>query len=150
MNQIMAIEDRTEQLVFPALAFSKGHMSFIDSLQRLTTCSAVAMKKGFYRGLFLIDSAGRSWLVKEARRAGTIGPFWGFSLFRTQKLKVILALGEAELLALEEAKAKVLSSLARDRAFWEAGGDYDVIELGVREAKNFPALIQALSDPNSV
>lgn len=131
---------------FPALVLSKdGTMSVARTAAQLETCTRVALRNGYYRGLNIVDSAGREFTVGEARKVGTVGPFLGFNIFLNQRIRVHLEfLATVGPIDLEEAKARVLRYFKKWHG-WQSRGDLHLLEARVQQAGSIPEVIACLS-----
>jgi hypothetical protein len=130
---------------FPLLAFNQGILQLEDDDEDLTTCSPGALKKGgWYDGLFLVDSDGRSYKIKGARKLHRVGGLllWMFN----PRIRVELEVGEESTISLEDVKQRVRSNL-RSWHGWESGGNEDEIRAEVDAATTFRELFEAVRDP---
>jgi hypothetical protein len=89
---------------FPVLSLSRGHFIAFRDLDALTTCGEAGLKSGFFNDLVLLDAEGYRYKVRGTRKLGPSGPFSGFRLLRSRKIKIDLDLAAPEKLSLEEAK----------------------------------------------
>ena len=100
-------------LVFPVICFSQGIFEVMEDLGKLTTCNTLGLKRGWYDGLLIIDSLGKSVLVKSARKLHGVGRFWGYNIFLNQRIKVELTYeGKPFQTTVEDVRKRVLDSLS--------------------------------------
>lgn len=133
-------------IAFPVLNFSYGekHIEVVENSDNLETCSSVAMKKGYFEKLLIVDSKGKLFSVKDVKKRSYAGPFWGFSLLYNRKLKVKLDLAEPVQLTLDDFKDRVCNVIDSDANFWSANADPKDIKADIRKAKTFKEVIQRL------
>jgi hypothetical protein len=97
---------------FPVLGLSRGHLIAFRDLDALTTCGEAGLKSGFFKDLVLLDAEGNKYKVTGTRNLGAAGPFGGFRLLRSRKIRIDLDLAAPEKLSLEEAKQWVSNVLS--------------------------------------
>ncbi len=121
-------------------------MEVKNQADELTVCSSVALKKGYFNDLLIVDSNRNAFPVIGVKQIGYIGPLWGFSLFYSRKLRVQLLLDNPSLLALEEIKSLACRVVEGDSDFWAASsGDHMIIINSIKNAGSFSELITALN-----
>lgn len=137
-------------LEFPALVFSKdGTMGVANTAAQLETCTRVALKNGYYRGLNIVDSAGREFTVSDAKKVGTVGPFFGFNVFLNQRIRVHLEfLAAVSQLDLEDVKARVLRYFMKWHG-WQSRGDLHLLQGRVQQAGSIPEVVACISPDQS-
>lgn len=82
--------DSANTLHFPVLQFSQGGLFPATSDTSLTTCSRTALKNGFYSGLLILDSGGKTRTVTGAKKLKGVGPLWGYNFFLNQRIAIEL------------------------------------------------------------
>lgn len=138
-NQLIA------SLEYPVLAFAQGTVFPKRSADEVTRCTKVALKKGYFSGQVLIDSAGTILKIKGARKLHGIGPFWGYNFFLNQRLRVELITEESpSSLDIDETKKKVLKALRGP--LWNAGADVPELVLKVKNAKSIAEVARIVTD----
>jgi hypothetical protein len=70
--------------------------------------------------MLLIDSEGESYEVMRAVQLHGEGPFWGFSLTYSRRVRLELQLQSRGKLNLAEVKQTVCEAMSRDPHMWEA------------------------------
>jgi len=137
-----------EELSFPIVSFGNENNSiyFSRKIDDLTICSSVSFNKGYYNGLTLIDSKGINAVVQNAVKVDTIGPLWGFSLLKGQKLKIHLELNKLkDITPLNELKDKIIKIFNNDEYFWNSDGELkDKIEF-INKARSHHEIIDFLT-----
>lgn len=121
---------------FPVLGLSHGRLIAFRDLDALTTCGEAGLKGGFFNDLVLLDSGGYQYEVKGARKLGPVGPFGGFRLLRTPKIKIDLDLATPEKLSLEQAKQWVSSKISDSQ-----GIDADATRAKILQAQTCADLV---------
>jgi hypothetical protein len=137
---------KLSDLDFPVASFAKDNITFYArDINELTTCSSVGFKNGFYNNLIIVDSRGTKCKVIRAVKAGTVGPFWGFSLLHGRWLRVNLELAKMEEeLSLNDFKDKILTVFKKDEFFWDSGGELNELKQFVINANSFKEIISQL------
>src|SRR5437867_8276657 len=51
---------------FPALTIKNGTVDLVFSEEQLTSCTAQALKNGWFNGLTIVDSEGKRYIVERA------------------------------------------------------------------------------------
>src|SRR5262245_16031117 len=92
---------------FPVLGLSRGHLVSFQDEDSLTTCGEAGLRSGFFDNLVLIDANGYKYKVGHVEKLGPAGPFGGFRLLRSRKVKIALDLGTPEKLTLAQTKQLV-------------------------------------------
>ena len=133
-----------ERLSFPVLFWDKNGLYYARSGRHLTTCSKLALRKGFYRGLHVLDSNGVMMKVRDAEKIRGIGPFRGYNLFLEQQIAVKLHFGPMEESVSFDEVARRIS-----RWFHQHGPELDAEgyqESVVRKANSIGELIQSYGE----
>lgn len=132
-------------LVFPVLHIYRGSLSPARSLELLTTTTSVALRKGFFDGLTIVDSLGKEAVVQQAKKLHGVGPFWGFNVFLNRTIRVELSLQETgRILGVEEVRALVLREFQVWHG-WESRGDFDELKASVENAQSVAEIIRLVS-----
>lgn len=125
-----------EPLKFPVLRFGRGMVFPAIDQAQLTECTKTALQKGFFSGLILVDSDGKAWKIKTARKLHGIGPFLGFNVFLNQKIRVeLIPEGEPFEMSAAELKARVLECF-RGAQEWSARADLDRLVISLEQAQS--------------
>lgn len=135
-----------EKLKFPVVSLqSPGMVEVFRNKDELGICSRTALKKGYFKGLLLIDSNGMQFKVISANKIGYIGPFFGFNIFLNQKLKVELKFSDKiDKISLDEFRKRVVKTFNQDRFFWESGGDFNELISLVNKTPTISEIIKML------
>ena len=133
------------KLKYPVLRFSRGMMFAEKNADDITNCSKVALKKGFFSGQILVDSTGKVMLVKQAKKLHGVGPFWGYSFFLNQRIKVNLELEEQTRMSIEEVRGRVLGVLRQGQE-WKASNDYEDLVALVECAGSISEIAKVITD----
>jgi hypothetical protein len=121
---------------FPALGLSRRHLIAFRDLDALTTCGEAGLKNGFFNDLVLLDSEGYRYKVRGTRKLGPAGPFAGFRLFRSRKIRIDLDLAAPERLSLEEAKQWISNVLSDSE-----GIDVDATREKIRQSQTYADIV---------
>jgi hypothetical protein len=134
----------TNDLAYPVIEIDRdGNLGVNIDEDTLTTTTSHILKKGFNKGMTIVDSNGKAIKVKEAKFVSGKGRFWGYySPFLDRIIKIELIFdGEPFDMPFEEVKKKVLSDVRK----WGHSMDPDYARGEVRrigEARNFRELIE--------
>jgi len=77
-------------LVFPVIYFNKYTFNIKYDQEKLTLTTKAGLKNKLYENLTIIDSSGKQYKVKAARKLHGVGPVWGYNIFLNQKIKIEL------------------------------------------------------------
>lgn len=136
--------------LFPVLCFSQDIVSVSESADQLTTCSKVGLKKGYFRKLIIIDSAGALYKVNGAKKLCGVGPFWGYNIFLNQKIRVELSFKEnPSPVSLQEVKNMVFMSFRKWHG-WATRGDFEELNDKITNAQTFSEVIELLKDSEAI
>jgi hypothetical protein len=109
-------------LEFPVIAITKsGAITVHLNRDTLEVQHVKMIRRGWYRGMTIIDFAGDSYIVRKATRVRGEGPLWGFSLIYSRRVRCELALNSPKSLALTAVKRAVCDAMCREPHLWEAG-----------------------------
>jgi len=135
-----------DDVAFPALGrLANGTLDILPTANNLTLNTANGLRGGFYTGYELVDSQGRWLRIRNARKLHGVGPFGGYSLFLSQKIRVQLEIeDERREATLEEIKNLVLAEFVSGSS-WESRGDFDSLRARVRSAKSIAELLGRLA-----
>lgn len=127
---------------FPVLAFNQGIVKLVDDFVSLTTCSPFALKSGgWYEDLFIVDSSGHGYRIRNARRLQT-----GGGSLASPRVRVELDIGIEMTVAPEEVKQRVRDAIGSWHD-WSPGCDGELLRVTVESAPSVAAVIAALSNP---
>ena|SRR6266496_6393614 len=112
-------------LVFPVVAFAKDRsVNIAKDVAELTTCSHAALSGGYFDGLKVISVDGSHFVVKSAKKTGTIKHWWTSPIFLTL-VSVDLELERVGTVTLEELKQMLLKAFKALRDIWEESIGYE-------------------------
>ena len=139
-----------ELLTFPLLCFSEELVYVVHSAERLTTCSRVAFRSGYFRDLLLVDTTGRAIRVTGATNPRILWRYWRSVLFANPLLRVeLVCASEAERCSVEDVRKRVLRSFSRWHG-WSSRGDFEELRARVRQASSIAELTRLLDDAPEV
>ena len=123
MNSVSPQDLRSIQ--FPALAFSQGFVYALTSLDRITRCSKLTVKKGLYKNLLLVDASSKRFQIVGAKKIRTLIDFsfgWFFLglLFGNPRWQVelIFAPGPPLQISIDEVKNLIFDSFTKEEDYW--------------------------------
>jgi hypothetical protein len=117
---------------FPVLGLSRGHLVSFRDEDSLTTCGEAGLQSGFFDDLVLIDADGYRYKVGHVEKLGPAGPFGGFRLLRSRRIKIALDLGVPEKLTLAQTKQLVSGVLSESQ-----GIDVAAVKARIEQAESF-------------
>lgn len=124
-NLDAAVSSTSAAIQFPALSFSQGLVTVITSLDRMTRCTRLGFKTGYYKGLHLIDSVGNHFWAVSARKIRTLPFKFTFGDFLSilgwnpwWEVELIFECNFSRV-SLDEVKKLIFKSFKRGRDFWE-------------------------------
>jgi len=111
----------TEMLpTFPVLCIGrKGFLTAVTDRNALETCGQSALDSGYFVGMLLVDSSGRSWEVRSAEKVAGVGPLGGWRLLRSRRIRVQLELVESHPFDLAGLQDRVCEAIDQLPAQWE-------------------------------
>lgn len=131
------------KIIFPALVFCRGHLSFAPDPDFLTRSHKIALRKGLFRDSFIIDSGGMKYLVKDVREREGIPPFWGWRLLSVREIRVDLTFDDGRQLNPEELKQLVCQAIDKANDFWDSRVEgVEGIKRRVQAANGFDEIIE--------
>ncbi len=107
---------------FPALSFSQGWLSTVDSMERMTRSSRSGFKKGLHKSLVLVDSSGNQFQVVSAEKVRTFVDGFGSLLgllTGNPSVTVKLTFASTGHISLEDLKKLISESFEKQEDYWE-------------------------------
>jgi len=118
------------RIKFPALWVSQNLVGSINSLHR--ECSRLALRKGFYKNLRLIDSMSHEFQIADVRKIRMLPPKPSFGSVLGYltgnphfQVELIFAPEPPETLSLAQVKDIIFNSFRQEKYSWEAMIDFD-------------------------
>jgi hypothetical protein len=132
-------------LRYPVLCFTKYGIATKKTDAELTTSFQASLKKGWFRNAEIIDSNGVNYRVADAKKSGGVGPFFGYSLFFSRRIKVDLAIEKmADAVPVADVRQRILKDF-RDWHGWESRGDFDELKAAVEKASTVGEIIRLVT-----
>ena len=135
-------------LRFPVISITHSGAITVHMNRNTLEVEHVKMiRRGWYRGMLIIDSTGDSRKVRRAKQMKGQGPFWGFSLLYSRRVRVELELQPNQKLELPEVKKLLCDAMERDPHMWNAALYEDGVsgwQRKVRDAKTTRDIIDLL------
>jgi len=137
-----------DELSFPVLFITKD-FKVADMARRpddLLICGKGALHNGFFNNLLLVDTGGKAYRVKNAKKLHGVGLFWGYRLFHTQRIRVELQIEEEpQAMPLDEVKTYIFTSF-RTWHGWQSRGDFEELKQQIKNAKSISEIMELLSE----
>jgi len=135
-------------LQFPCLCIHKGTMFTVASHESLVTTTAAALRGGLFEKLKIIDSTGREFLVKTARKLHGVGPFRGFNIFLDQRIRVALEIEYGgRTCTTEEVRQIVFRDFKRWDG-WASREDFDQLKHSIERATSSAEILGLVTGCN--
>lgn len=133
-------------LRFPLLQFSQGLINVAKTEEPLTTCSAVALRNGWFKSQLLVDSNGRAVRIQGAKKLHIIWHHWKSMIFLNPIMRVELTfVGEPFSMPINEVRKRVLSSFEKWHG-WSTRGDFEELQKSIESAQSISEIIQLLME----
>src|SRR5262245_21913957 len=135
-----------DDLLFPALGrLANGTLDVLPTANHLTLNTANGLRRGFYTGYEIVDSRGRWFRIRSARKLHGVGPFGGYSLFLGQKIRVELDIEDEKRDAtLEEVRGLILAEFVAGSS-WESRGDFESLRSRLNSAETIAELLRRIA-----
>ncbi len=131
----------TSELVYPVLVLYRDTLCAERTEDFLTTTTSIALRKGFFDELKIIDSNGRQYVVTKARKLHGVGPFWGYSILLNRWIRVALDLrSSGETLSVDEVRRLVLHDF-QSSPNWQTRDDFEELMAAVERASTIAEII---------
>jgi hypothetical protein len=139
---------------FPALSFSHGMINVIHSLDELSQCNKLGFKRGYYKDLTLVDSAGDQFHVVGARKIRTLPFKLTFSDFLAflganprWEVELIFRPGSSRM-PMDELKKLIFRSFKREKDYWEEMTDFEEFQVRIESATSVEQTFEAFKEFN--
>lgn len=131
----------TSELVYPVLILYRDMLCAERSEESLTTTTSIALRKGFFDELKIIDSNGRQYVVTKASKLHGVGRFWGYNIFLNRWIRVALNLrSSGEILSVDEVRRLVLHNFQSWHG-WQTRDDFEELMAAVERASMITEII---------
>lgn len=132
-------------LTFPVVCIYRGTIFTSSAVDALTRTTTAALRGGLFNGLRIVDSAGKEYTVKNARKLHGIGPLWGFNIFLNRTVRVDIEIDDnVKTLNVDEVRRLVLRDF-RNWHGWESRGDFDELKAAVEMASTVAEIIRMIA-----
>jgi len=136
-----------QRVRFPVLRISRrGLLEVSDDEDALTVCGTAALASGHFTDATIIDVAGHRFRIRGATKVVSVGPFFGFRLMLSRRIKVRYELEPQPNLEVATAKELVLKAMRQTHHFWNARADAAEVRALVRQATSFRELFELVRD----
>jgi hypothetical protein len=134
-----------DSLQFPCLCIHKGTMFTVASADSVATTTAAALRGGLFERLNIIDSAGKEFLVKSARKLHGVGRFWGFNIFLTQRIRVALEIESTGRTYTADEVRQIVTRDFRSWHGWASREDFDQLKESVLRATSSAEILHLVT-----
>jgi hypothetical protein len=137
------------EIRFPAFWFSQNLVDIISSLDDVTQCTKATLRKGFYKGLVLVDSERRKFEVIGARKIRTVPFKWNFrNVFNLLSGNPQYQVGfsfrpNPAAMTLQEIKDLISDSFEKEKCHWEEATNFEELRERVSSATSMEQLFSA-------
>ncbi len=137
---------------FPALSFSQGLVGVITSLE--TQCTKLGFKRGYYKNLTLVDSAGNQFHVVGARKIRRLpfrfrfGDFLEFLGGNPRWEVELIFEPTSSRITADEVKNLLFRSFRKDRYFWSEMCDFEEFRDRIKSASSIEQIFGAFKEFN--
>jgi hypothetical protein len=135
-----------QQLSFPILSFSKGHLATASDPARFCVATQTAIDRGYFDQLLIVDSTAQTYVVLgyEVVRE----PFWKRprTPFGRGVRVTGLRLSHKGSWSFDETKARVIAAVEADADHWDAQDWQELVRV-IGAAEDLRSLFRALSVP---
>lgn len=127
---------------YPAIILDRNNtVEIIKSNDDLTSCSDKALKNGFYKGLVIIDSSGKSLKIINAQK----NKIKKFSIFLNHIISVDLEYDSKVInFSVSQFKEKIISMIEKKKGFWSSAWDINELKDEIDKAENYEDVMQLL------
>lgn len=127
---------------FPVLCIGRnGFLTAVANRDLLETCGQSALDSGYFAGMTLVDSTGRSWEVRSAEKIAAGNPLGGWRLLHSRRLRIRLDLVEGHPFDLAALQDRVSNAIDQLPAQWEVVEETTDTKARVRRAKTIREII---------
>ena len=118
---------KNNNLKYPIIAFSSSGLHIARTEEDILICSSLALKRGFYKSMNIVDSEGFLYKIEDAKKIKGHGIFGGYNIFFNQKIIVELIIRDKPIeCSVEEVKRKLNKELKK--GIWDsADNTQDII-----------------------
>lgn len=132
-------------LHYPVLCFTKYGVSTKKTDAELTTTFQASLDKGWFRNAEIVDSTAAKYRVADAKKVSGVGPFWGYSLFFSRRIRVELLIEKvADEVPTDEVRQRILKDF-RNWHGWESRGDFEELRAAVEKAPTVAEVIRLVT-----
>jgi hypothetical protein len=114
-------------------------------LDSLSSCTTAALRYGYFKKFWLVDSNHHRFKIKSAKKLHGVGRFWGYDIFLNRKIRVELSFKDEQSVSLEEIKESIFKSF-RTWHGWASADNFDELKSRVKAATSVREIINALED----
>lgn len=130
-------------LSYPVICFNnKAFYVEMDS-SNLTQCPTGVLKGGWFRGLLIVDSMGRAYRIRDAKRGGIIGISWRSIIFGPTVEIVLEPDGEPFPIRVDEVRTMMYQASVRWHGL-ESRVDFEELKERIDHAQTVAELIHVL------
>ncbi|OHB59002.1 MAG: hypothetical protein A2Y12_19720 [Planctomycetes bacterium GWF2_42_9] len=134
------------ELKFPVIAItSQSSVEADKNVNNLTTTTSLALRKGFFKGLKIIDSQGKEFIVTDVKKIRRLSKLWQILWLFNPLIQVSIDLKETgRTYNVEEVRRLVLFDF-EDWDGWQSRDDFDQLKSAVENAKSVNEIISLIA-----
>jgi hypothetical protein len=133
-----------DNLKFPLLCYNQNLVLIKEDAVGLTSCGAGALKNGWFEGMAVIGSDLKCFTIVCAKKLHGIGPFWGYRILLTQRIKVALFINEEpNTVSMATVKERIFQSFKKGHG-WSSRDDFEELKKGIQKSQSFQEMVQLL------
>ena len=137
------------ELAFPIISVSEhGGIDLHRTSDTLMQSYAKKVRRGWYRNMDLLGSNGMKCTVTSATVLGGLGPWFGFSLFYSRRVRIALHLAPPSVLSIHESKLLLIQAVKRAPHIWDSNVDVPLRawKRRIEGAPTFEALVHVIEE----
>ena len=130
-------------LSYPVICFNNKAFYVEADSSNLTQCPTGVLKGGWFRGLLIVDSMGRAYRIRDAKKVRTVGFSWRSIIFGPTVEIALEQDGEPFPISVDQ----VLDTMYKSSVRWhglQSRMDFEELEERIKSAQTVAELIQVL------
>ena len=143
----MELPTNISNLTFPILCIGKnGFLTTVNNRDKLEICGEEAINSGYFLGMILVDSSGKSWEVQSVKKVASGGLFGGWRLFHSRRIRVQLELASKGIFNLTGLQDRVCEAIDHLPAQWDTIEDTSDTKERVKKTASVSTLVNLFTD----
>lgn len=133
------------QMRFPIICITNNYLRVEKSLNTFQVTTVAGLNNGIYKNITVIDSSGKVFKVKNARKLHGVGIFGGYNIFLNQKIKVCIEFeSETGDLSLDDFKDKIWEQIKKEEHFWSSAWNMNELKAEIDKAEKYEDVMELL------